>query len=304
VPLLNIFKPSIEVPFDKDAAHRFVPWIMGLMIFLATLALTGSATVSSVIKQLETTIASGFTVTLPKVTYNDDSFPGLDRERLEKVKQILRTTNGIKQTQIVSRSPFINQLDQNNRIIDQTSSPPTLIDVEIRDGYELDLTKLETTLKRDVPGTSILDHKQWRQESMLFAYSGFWVSIIVATLIGLAAIITIAFVTHTGLNVHQRIIDVLHIVGARDKYIARQFQAHALNLSLKGAVIGILLSIATLMGLNQFIGKMSAQNLLNGLPYNEIWLIILLTPLVVMILTSFSAQLTVLSTLNRTHKAW
>ncbi|MCI0451490.1 MAG: alcohol dehydrogenase catalytic domain-containing protein, partial [Candidatus Latescibacteria bacterium] len=51
-------------------------------------------------------------------------------------------------------------------------------------------------------------------------------------IIGLAAILIVIFVTRTGLAIHRRVIEIVHLVGARDSYIARQLlPRHAGNLA-------------------------------------------------------------------------
>jgi len=58
---------------------------------------------------------------------------------------------------------------------------------------------------------------------------------------------TVVFVTRTGLDVHRRVIDIVHLVGATDGYIAGQFQANALTLGLLGGIGGLALAGLTLV---------------------------------------------------------
>ena len=46
------------------------------------------------------------------------------------------------------------------------------------------------------------------------------------------------FTARIGLAIHHSVIEILHLLGAQDAYIARQFQVHALWLGLRGGVIG------------------------------------------------------------------
>jgi len=51
------------------------------------------------------------------------------------------------------------------------------------------------------------------------------------------------------LAVHQPVIEILHLVGAQDRYIARQFQVQSFRVSLIGGIIGTLLAVLTMGGL-------------------------------------------------------
>ena len=66
-------------------------------------------------------------------------------------------------------------------------------------------------------------------------------------LIGGAAVLTVIFTTRAGLAVHHAVVEVLHLIGARDGYIARQFQRQALRLALRGGIVGLVLTLATLL---------------------------------------------------------
>ena len=49
---------------------------------------------------------------------------------------------------------------------------------------------------------------------------------------------TVAFATRGAMASNRTIVEVLHFVGAKDSYIARQFQSHFLTLGLKGGALG------------------------------------------------------------------
>jgi len=48
----------------------------------------------------------------------------------------------------------------------------------------------------------------------------------------------IGFATRGAMAGNREIIEVLHFVGAEDRYIARQFQTHFMRLGFRGAAIG------------------------------------------------------------------
>ncbi len=51
------------------------------------------------------------------------------------------------------------------------------------------------------------------------------------------------------MSVHRDVIELLHLMGARDGYIAAQFERQALRLGLGGGVVGLALAVATLLAL-------------------------------------------------------
>jgi cell division transport system permease protein len=53
-----------------------------------------------------------------------------------------------------------------------------------------------------------------------------------------ATILSVAFATRGAMASNRPIVEVLHLVGAKDAYIAAQFQRHFLTLGLKGGALG------------------------------------------------------------------
>jgi cell division transport system permease protein len=60
-------------------------------------------------------------------------------------------------------------------------------------------------------------------------------------------------VTRTGLSIHRSVIEIVHLIGAPDSYIAQQFQAQSLRLGIVGGVVGTILAAATLLGADHLL---------------------------------------------------
>jgi len=88
------------------------------------------------------------------------------------------------------------------------------------------------------PSASVDDHRAWieRMRSMtgaiVFAGIGILALVIVAT------IISVSFATRGAMAANRPIVEVLHFVGAGDRYIANRFLRHFLRLGLEGGLIG------------------------------------------------------------------
>ncbi|MGE0095957.1 MAG: cell division protein FtsX, partial [Alphaproteobacteria bacterium] len=125
------------------------------------------------------------------------------------------------------------------------------------------------------------------------------ISLGVLLFIAMVAIAAMVFATRTGLALHHDVVSVLHMVGARDGFIARQFERHALWLSFKGGILGLVLAGATLIALDR-IGAELAPSLL---PRFELgwpqWLALLAVPVAGMIIATVTARVTVMRTLAK-----
>ncbi|PJF20246.1 MAG: permease, partial [Phototrophicales bacterium] len=82
------------------------------------------------------------------------------------------------------------------------------------------------------------------------------VSIILIAVITLTTVMAVAGVVRARLAAHMEDVELLHLMGATDDYIARQFQRHIFMLSLKGCVFGSLLGIAMIKFIAWMAGSM------------------------------------------------
>ena len=97
------------------------------------------------------------------------------------------------------------------------------------------------------------------------ASSAVTVGIAMLALMLTATILSVAFATRGAMAANWPIVEVLHFIGARDGYIARQFQRHFLVLGLKGGAIGggtamLLFALAQLI-IDRFIGTVGGQEI-------------------------------------------
>ena len=121
---------------------------------------------------------------------------------------------------------------------------PRLILVRLRGQGPEDLATLRKALASAVPQADLDDHRVWAARLGTMADA---VVILAAALFALMIVAmgtAIGFATRGAMAGNREIIEVLHLVGASDTFIAREFQAHFRRLGLHGAMIGGLAAIA------------------------------------------------------------
>jgi cell division transport system permease protein len=171
---------------------------------------------------------------------------------------------------------------------------PALIDVRLKDQSGVNLEGLAATLDAAVPGASIDDHKRWFDRLILLIRSVELIAGGIVLLVSLAAIATVIFVTRTGLAIHHDVIELLHVMGAHDAYIARQFQFQALDMGIRGGAVGFALAASTLLVLGYLSARIEAM-VLPSLELNASqWLALAALPFVVALIGMITARVTVL----------
>ncbi len=321
--------PSPAIPFDRGGAARFMPWLVALMVFLAALSLAAVMTLQHALEGWDASLAGTLTVELPplpapvpapvssaKVKTNPNKNPARNNDAppakagqtndLAAALALLRATPGIGAAEPLGRddvarliAPFLG-----DALTPEDLDLPRLIDVRLSAGAPPDLAALQAKLAAVAPGAVIDDHRLWLGRLFLFARSVQLTALVILALIGTVAVLTVMFVTRTGLLVHREAIELLHLMGARDGYIAHQFEREALRLGLVGGAAGLLLSGLALLALGHaasastFLGD--AVNLIPALHLKGWnWLALAALPLAAGLVAGLTARLTVLATLLR-----
>ena len=73
----------------------------------------------------------------------------------------------------------------------------------------------------------------------------------VLLLVFVATVLSVAFATRAAIATNRPVIEVLHLIGARNAFIAAEFQRHFLKLGIRGGAIGggSAMAVFALMGL-------------------------------------------------------
>ncbi len=307
------FAGRFDIAFDQDGSGRLLPAIIALMVYLATLALAGSLALNSAVLRWTDGLSDSLTVQiaepLSEPTPGAEATPGFEAARqrvsldqaVERALAILRRTPGIASAEAIGDDQIATLLEPwlGRSVIGADLPMPRLIEAMVGDKSALDLAALRNDLADEVPGAVVDDHSLWRQQLVDFARAVEGVSFFIVLLIGGAASAVVVYATRSGLLVHQETIEVLHLIGAQDSYVAGQFQSRAVGIALKGGLIGLALALVTLMGLSWMVRDME-QSLLPHLSLTlPDWLVIAALPLLACLIALLTARMTVLSVLAR-----
>ena len=247
------------LPLARDASSRFLPWLIAFMVWLAALALAAVMLLSAAGQQWRAGLTGSLTVQV--VPTDANSAEAMD-ERVKVAIELLTATPGIAEAKEVPAQRVAELLEPwlgRGALSGALGLPvPRLIDVTLGPGGRLDTPALAEKLAAAVPGAALDDHGRWLDRLIALATAIEAIAYAVLTLIGIAAVATVVFATRTGLAIHHDVIELLHLMGAHDGYVARQFQLNALWLGLKGGIAGVLLAVATLVVLGSLAARVEA----------------------------------------------
>lgn len=286
-----------DLPLNKDASGRFLPWIIAFMVYLAALALAIGMGLDGVIGRWQAGLAGNLTV---QITH-ESTATAADRERRVKAVVDLLALPEVESVEVLDSGEIARLLEPwLGSTAEVAGLPvPDLVAVTLKPGAAADIAAIETMLQSSVPQADVDDHSEWLNDLLVFARSVQWLAATVVVLTSLVAAITVIFVTRTGLAIHRRVIDIVHLIGARDAYIARQFQGHALRLGIMGGALGVALAALTLLGIERLLSRVDESLLPQVSLSTTQWVVLALLPLAAGAIALLTARLTVLRSLRR-----
>jgi cell division transport system permease protein len=126
---------------------------------------------------------------------------------------------------------------------------PRLIAIEIDRVEPPDLIEINTALTRDFKGITLDDHRRWQQQIRAVTGSFALGGLAILALVAAATMAIIVSATKSAMASNREIVEVLHFVGATDKFISREFEKHFLRLGIKAGVVGAVLAMMVFLGM-------------------------------------------------------
>jgi cell division transport system permease protein len=288
-----------DVPLARDTSERFLPWLVAFMVYFAALAAVSATMTHRMVQRWDKGLTGQLTVEVPPP--GPEATEGERQERLDRVVELLGRTGGVREVVLYGADDIADLLEpwlgSGARELDLPL--PGMIAVTFDTSAPPDLAELAERLEQVVPGTLLDDHRRWLGSLVDLARSVQAFAGVIVLLVGLVAVLAIIFVTRTGLSIHRNVIEILHLIGAQDSYIASQFQRHALALGLRGGLIGSAFAVATALAMGYMLGRVESALLPDVLLSVPEWVLLALLPLATAGVAMITARMTVLGTLAR-----
>ena len=284
------------VPLDRDASVRYLPLLVAIMVYLAALALAGAFSMNKLAERWDSGLTGALTLQVPA-----EAAAAADGPALDALVTALAGLPGVLAVEPMAREEMTDLLEPwlGETVAAGDLPLPRLVAITIDPANPPDLEALRGRAAELAPGSQLDDHQRWLARLLDLTRAVEIMAAVVVVLVILAACIMVAFVTRMGLAAHDRAIELLHLIGAQDSYVARQFQNHALSLGLRGGLLGFLCALPTLY-LARFLLQRIDSGLLPELSLRPLeWALLILLPVAAALVTMLTARVTVLRTLAR-----
>ena len=233
-------RPDVALVPPRSIAGRALVTVIAIMTFLSCLTAGAALLISGASEGWRDSVSREITIQVRPVPWRD-----LEAEA-RKAAEIARAAPGIADVRVFTKEESARLLEPwLGAGLDLGELPvPRLIVVTRAVGAKADIAALRKTLGEKVAAASVDDHRLWLERLSIMARTIEVGAVLIFGLMLVAMAFAVSFATRGAMAGNREIIDVLHFVGARDNYVASQFQRHFLRLGLTGGLIGALAAMA------------------------------------------------------------
>jgi cell division transport system permease protein len=294
---MAMFGLRSDLPLRGDTAGRFVKWLVMVLVFMAALAVTVNSYIGEMLIDWNRSVSGTLTVQIP-ITESGEKGAAVSAA---KVVETLRRHPAVNKADIVPRAKVTELLKpwlgDGDAVADLPL--PALIDVEMKDDGGDAVSAVTAAIKTAAPDAEIDDHRVWLNRVMGLAQGFSVVALTIMALVTGALGLTVVFATRASLAEFAQVIEMLHVVGAKDGYVAGQFARRALTQGLTGGIAGLAL-YAPALALVAWLASRVDPEILPDVTLPLIhWLTLVLLPVAAGLLAMMTANITVRRTLAR-----
>lgn len=232
------------VPADS-VTGRSLTLVISIMCFLACLTAGAVYMINQSKNAWLKDIASEVTVQVePKENVDTD-------QTVAAVNAFLQTRNGIARSTPLALDDAAKLLEPwlGHSDLLATLPVPRLIAIEVDRDAPPDIGTLRDELTQKFPGVILDDHRRWKHQIKTVTNSFALGGVAILLLVAAATTAIIISATRSSMASNREIVEVLHFVGATDRYIAREFEKHFLRLGVRAGLVGALSAMGVFLSM-------------------------------------------------------
>ena len=283
---------------QHSIAGRALVSVIAIMTFLASLTLGAVVMVVAAASEWQSDVSREVTIQVRLIA-------GKDLEAsVQRAAEIARAAPGVAEVRPYGKEESAQLLEPwlGSGAVLESLPVPRLIVVRIAPDRPPDFAALRAALAAEVPGASLDDHRSFAQRLRTMADTAIAIGLAILGLVLAATVLSVSFATRGAMATNRSTVEVLHLIGAKDNYIAGEFQRHFLLLGLKGGAIGGGAAIALFALLGVLGGRSGGEEvaaMFGGLSLGlGGYLAVLVQILVVAAVTAFASRQVVQTTLR------
>lgn len=291
-----------ELPLKDDGSTLFLQVMISIAVFLFAVTLAGVLSINSMLVNWNQSILGSLTVQIMPINNVDK-----DKAREETLEHQKKAVRFLESLDAVEKVTPLEDKQLEKLIkpwlgdgVNITDLPvPRLIDVRIKKDASINFMDLAEKLATASPQASLDNHKLWLNKLIKFADGLKMLALSVLLLVITVTSGAIFYSTQTSLGLHKYIIEILHLMGAKDTYVAQQYAKKTAQLGFSGGIIGLIFAVPAIFAISGLAQQIEGGIISEATLSVTAWGAILSLPLFASLIAMLTAYYTVKRTLEK-----
>jgi cell division protein FtsX len=229
---------ATDIPFARDDAHRLLPVMIACLIGFAALLFSVAISISHALDGQSRAALGTLQVEVPRARAHDGAM-------MNSIVAEIKRTSGVREVTLLSKEAMEEILTPwlGDELALEELSVPVMVDVvtEVEAGKTtVDVDALSRALRRFDSRIRVDDRGPWAAQVTQATNLVQALMIFIALLLIACVVTMVVLLAKTSLRLHFKTVSLLHMFGATDEYILRQFQYNSAWLAARGALAGAL----------------------------------------------------------------
>ncbi|MCB9958455.1 MAG: hypothetical protein H6843_07640 [Rhodospirillaceae bacterium] len=283
------------LPLGRSGPNRLMPVILAPMAYIATLALAGFLVVQGLVADWRAGMDGVLTVEIPAAA----DIP-TTQARVSAALAALGAHPDVASAEVITAERADRMLqDWVGDAVDLSAFPlPILLDIRLVPGAGEGEAAVQALLQA-VPEAEPIRAEAWLEELRGLVDVIELAALGVLALAVAAAVATVIAVSAANFTAWRSVVELLHVMGAEDRFVAGAFQRAALRQAGLGGLVGVGLAAATGLAVAWSLGRVDPLLVDQFALPAWAWWPLALVPVGTALLAMVTARLTVLLALRR-----
>ena len=291
-----MISPRYDLPLVKDGLGRFQILLTSIVTVLIFWAVLGMSILSAVGQSWQSDLTGKALVEIAVLDQNSDEDAGFLREvdlqeKQDLVMSALRENTDVSKVEIISKSEISSILTPllGETIAGLDIPHPRLLAVEIdTESDRAALSKLTKDIEQRYDGVTVQGHNKWLAGLLGIIDTARNVAAIVAIILSCVVLLVMSGVVQARMVSLKSDLEVLHLIGAPDAYVASQFSRQTFLLSLRGTLVGVIIAVIGVMVLG--IERLSYGGIEESVVLGMMMILFVVLPILLPFLSSLCAR--------------
>jgi len=283
-----------DLPLNRSGNSRFILLLITMMTFLAVLALSTSFALGSVAEKWSSGLENKLTIEIPADAGDVSALKISIKKKLNSIDNITKVDVMSDDSISALIAPWLGE----DFALEEVPMP-ALIAVETTENSPEFIDQLQKELSAINDNVRVDAHEEWLNDFLRMIGALKFGAVFVSLVIAITAVVAITGIIRARIAEHRADVELLHLMGASDGYIAGQFQRYALRLGLLGGAFGLFAGAIGLaifsLGVNGGDSDLFPSLRLSGLAIFTLFCL----PIIACVLCAATAKITVLRSLAR-----